>query len=505
MAQSVNVPGVGTLQFPDGMSQDDMSAAIQRNYPQIHGPASPHPDDSPFLKGIKDFGNEAGRVALKTVTGPTNMVADFGTGLQNLAGKLTGGKSDNPYPSDITNQAIDSTFAPPTNAAGKWSEGLSALIASLGMPGPKAPPLVKQSLTGADAVKAEAMAAARNNGVVIPPTLTKAPPVGINLANGWGGGAETLKKARDINTPQINGVIAKDIGLDHGSSLTSNTIGGQIDEAVKAGYGPLRELGTIPYDKAHLDFVDKLGGADRGASNISPALGNPQISALAKALSPKTTPGSSVMNTGAQVTGGESSADIVDAISALRSKATDAYASGNNTLGAAYKRAASGYESLIDRYLQSKGSDSVDALTNFRVARTRIAKGNDALSALNKQTGDIDPRVFAGIADSSPDKLSGGAAIAAKIGGAFPDAVIPAKGTPSAITAFQANAGEAASNPYGFIASIIGRPIGRNIALSKWAQSSLMQPKGKTLSQKALDAVFANPAAFTNLYEDQAQ
>jgi hypothetical protein len=36
MTQAVNVPGVGTLNFPDGMSQADMAAAIQKNFPQIH-------------------------------------------------------------------------------------------------------------------------------------------------------------------------------------------------------------------------------------------------------------------------------------------------------------------------------------------------------------------------------------------------------------------------------------------------------------------------------------
>ena len=39
MSQTVNVPGVGTLQFPDGMSQADMAAAIKKNFPEIHGPA----------------------------------------------------------------------------------------------------------------------------------------------------------------------------------------------------------------------------------------------------------------------------------------------------------------------------------------------------------------------------------------------------------------------------------------------------------------------------------
>ena len=48
MAQTVNVPGVGQLNFPDNMSQADMAAAIQKNYPEIHGqaaPAAPNPTD----------------------------------------------------------------------------------------------------------------------------------------------------------------------------------------------------------------------------------------------------------------------------------------------------------------------------------------------------------------------------------------------------------------------------------------------------------------------------
>ncbi|MEW9570534.1 hypothetical protein ABQJ54_02080 [Rhodanobacter sp. Si-c] len=38
MTQTVIVPGVGTLQFPDGMSQADMAAAIRKNFPEIHPP-----------------------------------------------------------------------------------------------------------------------------------------------------------------------------------------------------------------------------------------------------------------------------------------------------------------------------------------------------------------------------------------------------------------------------------------------------------------------------------
>src|SRR6266436_7658315 len=43
MSQTVTVPGVGDLEFPDGMSQQDMANAIKHNFPDIHkeSPAPP--------------------------------------------------------------------------------------------------------------------------------------------------------------------------------------------------------------------------------------------------------------------------------------------------------------------------------------------------------------------------------------------------------------------------------------------------------------------------------
>lgn len=499
MGQSVNVPGVGLLQFPDGMSQDDMSAAIQRNYPQIHGPASPHPDDSPFVKGIKDFGNETVRVGAKAITGLPLMAADFATGVKNLGNRLAGG-NESPYPSDIYQQQLDQGFAPPTNTRGKISEGLSTLIASLGLPGPTGVRTagdmtrVTKSLTGADAVKAEAMAQARNNGVVIPPTLTKDAPVGANLKNGWGGLTETLRQARDVNTPAINGLLAKDIGLDAGSPLTvgdKGTVTGQITDAIKAGYDPLRSIGNVKADQVHEAFIQALAQSDRGAANVSPTLGNPDIAKLADAVSLKSGP--------------KDAGDLVDAISALRAKATDAGASGNKTLAAAYRKAAGGFEALLDRHLQAQGDPaSAGLLTNYRLARTRIAKGSDLIDALNPATGDVDPRLLAGLDQS---KLTGGTKTAATIARAFPKAVAPSEGTPAGVTAFQANeAPEAiAQGPSGaasVLAGVLLRKTARNSALSKATQAALMQPRGKTLSNAALNAVFANPAAFSALYED---
>lgn len=46
MAQQVEVPGIGTLEFPDGMAQGEIAAAIQKNFPQIHQKA-PTPSYDP--------------------------------------------------------------------------------------------------------------------------------------------------------------------------------------------------------------------------------------------------------------------------------------------------------------------------------------------------------------------------------------------------------------------------------------------------------------------------
>src|SRR5262245_20092453 len=46
MPQRIDVPGMGIVEFPDGMSDDDMSAAIKRSMPgQMQGP----PDERSFL------------------------------------------------------------------------------------------------------------------------------------------------------------------------------------------------------------------------------------------------------------------------------------------------------------------------------------------------------------------------------------------------------------------------------------------------------------------------
>lgn len=468
---------------------------------------TPLPGDSTFVKGIKSLGtdlkdalNETGRVAVKTVTGLPLMAQDFGVAARNVASDISdngpsaalhklihGGQYPYELPSATVNSALNSVLPAPTNTRGQISEGLSTLIASLGMPGPLVPQAAKTGLTGADAVKEMTLRQAQAKGLVVPPNQTTNAPLTARILNGWGGKNETNALATARNQAAANPMAAADIGLPPTASMTTQGITNNvIKPAAQQGYAPLRDIGDVPADAAHAAFVKALGASDRGAANIDPTLGNPEIGKLAAALDKPSF----------------KSADMVDAISALRAKATDAFNSGNATLGKAYKQAASGFESLIDRHLQAQGDDAVGKLADFRMSRQMIAKGHDVLDNLNTATGDIDARSLGRSLDDGA--LSGNLETLGKFGRAFPDVAGRSKGDPNPITAFQANTA-GAEGPVSMALNLLGRPWARNKVLSPKVQLALMQPKGKTLSRAALDAVHANPAAFGALYEDQAQ
>jgi hypothetical protein len=57
MPQQVNVPGVGLLEFPDGMSEADMQAAIHKNFPQL-GPPPQAQQDPSLLSQAGQLGKE---------------------------------------------------------------------------------------------------------------------------------------------------------------------------------------------------------------------------------------------------------------------------------------------------------------------------------------------------------------------------------------------------------------------------------------------------------------
>lgn len=93
MAQTVNVPGVGQLSFPDGMSQDDMAKAIQANYPQLHGTQAQSPDlasqqgdQGTSAAGVQGKVLSNGKVMQATPADQTDPTADMSTSDKLVAG-----------------------------------------------------------------------------------------------------------------------------------------------------------------------------------------------------------------------------------------------------------------------------------------------------------------------------------------------------------------------------------------------------------------------------------
>jgi hypothetical protein len=71
MAQRIDVPGMGIVEFPDGMSDDQISAAIRQNMPQQAAPqAMSNEQADPVLDVAKSAGANLGRGVIDVLGAP---------------------------------------------------------------------------------------------------------------------------------------------------------------------------------------------------------------------------------------------------------------------------------------------------------------------------------------------------------------------------------------------------------------------------------------------------
>lgn len=118
MTQSVNVPGIGQLNFPDGMSQQDMATAIQKNFPQIHQPAAPPAGaaSSPLV-GVADAALNVG----------SNMIATPIAGLAGIGAAATNAMGITNTPAaDVVRKVQSGMTYEPRTAEGKALTGAIA-------------------------------------------------------------------------------------------------------------------------------------------------------------------------------------------------------------------------------------------------------------------------------------------------------------------------------------------------------------------------------------------
>lgn len=213
MPQTINVPGVGQLQFPDGMSQPEMAAAIQKNFPQIHAPsvadqiplapgaaermqaeaaANPVNHSEPSFLDKVTGGLEAAR---STVTGMTSGALGYvGGALGGIAGSIASGDFGTERGVRLAKEAAENgaaslTYTPKTELGQAYTKRISDALENSGIVGVPIPeiealarslPIARNRIPG-PAARAVAPAidydvpAYQRNGIKGPPEPAPAP------------------------------------------------------------------------------------------------------------------------------------------------------------------------------------------------------------------------------------------------------------------------------------------------------------------------------------------
>jgi hypothetical protein len=252
--------------------------------------------------------------------------------------------------------------------------------------------------------------------------------------------------------------------------------------AVDRGYAPIQNLdGVIPADAEFLRANAKI--RDAHSNELS---ANPDVEAVADKLNrasfdPKV---------------------ILDYISTLRTRASDAFDAGRSDAGTAFRKQAAELESLLDRHLQEREDLPSDMLTNYRASRQLIAKTHSIGDNLNPATGNIDA---AGIArlHRAGTPLDGDLKRIADFANSAPGVTGVPQGAPLPTSPFNTLAGAAAAHATGG-ASMALIPAARAFAarwlLKRNEHPAYLNPVGKTYGQSAIDAVHGSAPAFGKLY-----
>lgn len=327
---------------------------------------------------------------------------------------------------------------------------------------------------------AQAVAAARDAGYVIPPTQAN-PTLGNRLMEGFAGKSSTAQNASARNQGVTNKLAAEALGLAPDVKLTPELLQDVRKQAGQA-YDAINSAGTVTPGQAYTDALDKIAApALRAAEGFPNAKASPVIDLVESLRSPSF----------------DASAAVAK-IKELRTAADDAFRTGNTDVARASKAAAGALEDALDAHLQQIGN--VDALQAFRDARTQIAKTYSVEKALNPTTGSVDARKLAAqLAKGKP--LSGGLQDAANFALRFPKAAQAVEGMGSLPQTspldWAAGGGIAAgtSNPW-MLAGVLARPAARKLTLADLVQNRLVQqPSGGRLAD-----LLANPGVQSLTY-----
>jgi hypothetical protein len=277
------------------------------------------------------------------------------------------------------NQSLDQYTRAPTSTGGKFLEGINtALAGGLIAPQPSGQISASDQLAPANFVKPQtaaaqsALPAVQRQGYIIPPSQAN-PTLANRFLEGYGGKLKLQQEMSMANQPRTTEIAAEALGQNPDAPLTQGALSVIRQEAVKDGYAPIKNIGTIVPGPKYTEALDKIVESTQGASKSFPGIKAPDIAGIVNPLRQESF----------------DSKDAVDAIAVLRGQADEAFSSGQSQAGRAYKSAAKAIEDAIEQHLQDSGDSGADMLGAFRAARTQIAKSINIGKALNDATGQV--------------------------------------------------------------------------------------------------------------------
>lgn len=300
-------------------------------------------------------------------------------------------------------------------------------------------------------------------GLMVPPGYVTRTP-GMALPEGWAGKIKMQQQFSAENSPVIDAIAKKELGLPDHVTLTPEVFEsfratrGRAYEAVKKAFNIPGAQVKLKADDAFKNALTKLTGDYGKASQEFPDLfKSDAIDSLTAAVGKDRF----------------SAEAAVEAVRKLRKDATanlKIYDPEKNAIGAAQKKAANALDDLIERNLTAIGKG--DLAKDYRKARVDIAKSHDLETATDPTTGSVSATRLASIGRRRD--LSGGMRTIADFGRAFPKAAQdPSKiGTIPTIGNLEALGGLVTSP----IVTVAG-PVMRGIMGSKGYQKAMVRER----------------------------
>jgi hypothetical protein len=271
----------------------------------------------------------------------------------------------------------------------------------------------------AEAPRVASVATAREAGYVLPPNEIKRDLTNA-VTNAWSGQIKTKQAASFKNQSNTNRLAAKALGLPEDQPLSIEAVKG-VRQAASQAYEDVRNAGVIVADKRFKSDLANLTSPQENAADYFPGIANNVLKDVRETLDQPFFDASAG----------------VDAMRLLRSRADDAFAKGDKSLGAAYKEASNALENLVERNLK----DMPQGLDQFRTARKLMAKTYDVERSLVGETGNVSAAKLGAKAQKSPGRFSDELKQIADTHNAFPNALQTLRESPANYSAIDAGMG----------------------------------------------------------------